>query len=398
VLDRALLNRALLGRTVLGVGTGVAVAGTIHAALNARLLRRPVDDPPPLRTPVSVLLPVRDEADRITGCLSALLGQTAGRWMEVLVLDDGSTDGTADLARRCAAGDGRVRVHRGRQPPPGWLGKPHACAQLAALASPASEILVFLDADVLLAPHAVAAVVDLLDRTGLDLVCPYPRQRALSVPERLVQPLLQWSWLTFLPLRLAERPARPSLTAANGQFLAVRRASYDRAGGHRTIRTEVLDDLALLRAMKRAGSYGGVADGTTLASCRMYRGWPELRDGYAKSLWSAFGSPLGAAGVVGLLGVGYVVPAVAGLRGSRLGLLGYGAGVAGRVLAARRTGGRSWPDAAAHPVSVLLLGWLTARSWLLLRHGRLAWKGRPVGPEDPTPPRRGSPPQLHAPA
>lgn len=374
------------GRVVLAAGTGLAMAGTVHAALNARLLRRPVEDPPPLQTQVSVLLPVRDEADRITECVNALLRQTAGSWLEVVVLDDGSTDGTADLVHRCAAGHNRVTVHRGQELPAGWLGKPYACAQLAVLAHPASQILIFLDADVVLAPHAVAAAVYLLERTGLDLICPYPRQWAASGPERLVQPLLQWSWLTFLPLRLAERSARPSLTAANGQFLAVRRASYERAGGHRAIRAEVLDDLALLRAVKRAGGRGGVADGAGLASCRMYRGWPELRDGYTKSLWSAFGSPAGAVGVVGLLAASYVVPALAALRGSRLGVLGYAAGVAGRLVAARRTGGRSWPDAAAHPASVLLFGWLTLRSWLLRRRGRLSWKGRPVCPAAP---RRG---------
>jgi hypothetical protein len=196
-----------------------------------------------------VLLPVRNEADRVEPCLRALLRQTAGDRMELIVLDDCSTDGTAEVVRRVAGPD-RVRLLAGRPPPPGWLGKPHACQQLADAADPASEVLVFLDADVLLAPHAVAATVHLVHAAGLDLVSPYPRQQAGSVAERLVQPLLQWSWLTFLPLRWAERSPRPSLAAANGQLLAVRRAAYRRAGGHAAVRTEVLDDLALLRAVK----------------------------------------------------------------------------------------------------------------------------------------------------
>src|SRR5205823_5077477 len=158
-----------------------------------------------------------------------------------------------------------------------------------------------VDADVVLAPHAVAAAVHLLDAAGLDLVSPYPRQRAETSSERLVQPLLQWSWLTFLPLRWAERSRRPSLAAANGQFLAVRRSAYRRAGGHAAVRAEVLDDLALLRAIKRRGGRGGVVDGTALADCRMYRGWSELRDGYSKSLWSAFRSPVRATAVGALL-------------------------------------------------------------------------------------------------
>src|SRR6185436_11595038 len=146
----------------------------------------------------------------------------------------------------------------------------------ADAADPAADVLVFLDADVRLRPGAIAATVALLGER--DLVCPYPRQVAGTAAERLVQPLLQWSWLTFLPLRLAERSPRPSLSAANGQLLAVRRAAYERAGGR-----------------------GGVADGTALADCRMYAGWPELRDGYTKSLWAAFGSPARAGCVAGLL-------------------------------------------------------------------------------------------------
>ena len=145
------------------------------------------------------------------------------------------------------------------------------------------------------------------------------------------------------------------------------------------MRGEVLDDVALLRAVKRAGGRGGVVDGTHLATCRMYDGWAELRAGYTKSLWSAFGSPAGAALVVGALGLVYVVPAVAALRGSRVGLLGYAAGVAGRVLVARRVGGRVLPDALAHPVSVVVLRRAASRTpgWRR-RRGALSWKGRAV--------------------
>ena len=370
----------VLGRTWRGavaVGAGLAAAGAVHAVVNAALLRRP--DPsagPPQGERVSVLLPVRDEVGRVETCLRSILDQAGVA--EVLVLDDGSTDGTGELARRVGGADPRVAVLDGKPLPAGWLGKPHACGQLAEAADPASTVLVFVDADVVLSPAAVASTVDLLRRHDLDLVSPYPRQLAVTPAERLVQPLLQWSWLTFLPLRAAERSPRPSLSAANGQLLAVRRAAYDRAGGHAAVRGAVLDDVALLRAVKRAGGRGGVADGTVLATCRMYGGWAEVRDGYTKSLWSAFGSPAGAVAVVGLLAVAYVLPAVSVLTGSATGLAGYASGVIGRVVAARRTGGRAWPDALAHPASVVALGALTARSWHARRTGTLAWKGRTV--------------------
>jgi len=362
-------GRALVatGSALVAAGSAMAAAGTVHAAVNAVLLRRPDVAARPGPERVSVLVPMRNEAGTAADCLAAVLAQDGVT--EVLVLDDGSADGTARIARATGA-----RVLAGRPLPAGWLGKPHACQQLADAADPAADVLVFLDADVRLRPGAIAATVALLGER--DLVCPYPRQVAGTAAERLVQPLLQWSWLTFLPLRLAERSPRPSLSAANGQLLAVRRAAYERAGGHAAVRADVVEDVALLRAVKRAGGRGGVADGTTLAECRMYASWPELRDGYTKSLWAAFGSPARAAGVAGLLALGYVVPPLGALLGSKTGLAGYAAGVMGRVLTARRTGGRAWPDALAHPVSVAAFGWLTARSLHAHRAGTLTWKGR----------------------
>ena len=361
-------------RALVRAGAGTALALTAHAAVNAVLLRRPCSDPPPVAEAVSVLLPVRDEADQVAACLLAVLASTGLPDLEVLVLDDASTDASAERARAAAAADPRVRVLPGAPPPPGWLGKPWACAQLVAAAR--GSVLVLVDADVRLAPHAVAAAVDLLRRCALDLVSPYPRQVAVGPAERLVQPLLQWSWLSTLPLRLAERSRRPSLSAANGQLLAVDAGALARAGGYAAVRGQVLDDVALVRAVKAAGGRGGVADGTALATCRMYASWPQLRDGYAKSLWSATGSPAGAAGLVAALATAYVLPAAAALAGSRAGLVGYLAGVAGRVVTGRRTGARVWPDALAHPVSVLLLARLVARSHRLHRRGGLVWKGR----------------------
>ncbi|WP_432511918.1 glycosyltransferase family 2 protein [Kineococcus sp. SYSU DK001] len=361
-------------RALTWAGSASAVALTVHSLLNARALRVPSLDPPPVPGRVSVLVPARDEEDVVRECLTSLLDQVQLPDYEVLVLDDDSTDRTADVVGAVAAGDPRVRSLRGDGPPPGWLGKPYACHLLAQRAR--GDVLVFVDADVVLAPHAVAAAVELLRGAGLDVVCPYPRQLALTWSERLVQPLLQWSWLTTLPLRRAEVSARPSLAAANGQFLVVDAAAYRRAGGHEAVRGEVLEDLALLRAVKAAGGRGGVADGTALGTCRMYRGWAELRAGYAKSLWSAFGSRPAAVAVGAGLAVTYLLPPVAALGGSRAGAVGYLAGVVGRYAAAERTGGRSLPDAFAHPASVAVLLGLLADSWRRRGRGGLRWKGR----------------------
>ncbi|XTZ14198.1 glycosyltransferase [Micromonospora echinospora] len=361
---------------------------TGHTLVNAtRWLRRPDDRPVVVDEPVAVLLPLRDEADRVAPCLRALLAQRGVPELRIVVLDDGSGDGTAEVVRAVVGDDRRVTLLTGVAPPPGWLGKPHACHQLAQHADPTATALVFVDADVVLAPDAVAAAVTELRAARATLLSPYPRILVATAGDRLVQPLLQWLWLTFLPLRAMERSPRPSLAAAGGQFLVVDRAGYRAAGGHAAVRDRVLEDIELARAVKRAGGRIALADGSRLADCRMYDTWPQLRDGYTKSLWASFGHPGAAAVVVALLGLLYVAPpllvAAALLVGAptvaALAAAGYLLGVAGRVVSARATGGRWWPDALAHPVSVVVLGWLTVRSYHLRKRRRLSWRGRPVG-------------------
>jgi len=383
-----------------GAATVAATALAAHAALNARRLWVPPSlapsataqgaEPPeggavvrvgrPDRPEVSVLVPARNEAGRIAPTIAAILA-SRGVDLELCVLDDGSTDGTGDVVREASGGDVRLRVLEGRALPEGWLGKPHACAQLADAAR--GDVLVFVDADVVLAPDGLARTVAALAEGPFDLTCPYPRQEAEGPGPRLVQPLLQWTWLTFLPLGLAARRPRPSLVAANGQLLACRRADYERAGGHAAVADAVLEDLELGRAFVRAGMTAGVVDGTDVATCRMYDSWSELREGYAKSLWAAAGSPTRSAALLALLLWLFVAPPVAALAGltrgrprlAALGSLGYAAGVASRAVAAGRTGGRR-RDALWHPVSVLALGWITARSLRRRAQGTLTWRGR----------------------
>ena len=379
-MDRSGLTRGV-DATVAAAAIGAWLA-TAHTVYNLAILRTPPTSPPVVAERVSVLLPARDEAARIESCVTALLASEGLRDLEVVVLDDGSTDGTADVVRRCAAGDPRLTIVDGGAAdlPEGWLGKTWACERLARASS--GSVLVFVDADVVVARHGIAASVTLLRQSRLDLVCPYPRQLAEGVLPRLVQPLLQWSWATLLPLGLAESSPRESLVAANGQLLVVDAAVYRRSGGHDAVSGAVLDDVALLRAVKRSGGRGVVVDGTDVATCRMYDDAGSLVEGYTKSLWSAFGSPAGAAAVVALLSWLYVVPPVAAVaaptsRARAWGLVGYAAGVTGRALVARRTGGRVG-DALAHPASVTAFAALVAESWHRHRAGTTTWRGRPL--------------------
>jgi len=150
---------------LLRVLSGTAVAGALHAAVNVTLLRRPPAQPPPVRRPVTVVLPVRDEEAQVGGCLAAVLAQEGVPALRVVVVDDGSTDGTAAGVRSVV--DPRVRLVAANEPPAGWLGKPHACATGADAGDPGDDgVLVFLDADVRLFPDAVAGAVAVLDAHG----------------------------------------------------------------------------------------------------------------------------------------------------------------------------------------------------------------------------------------
>jgi len=196
--------------TVLLIAVGVL---TIHTVVNVTFF---FHRPPSIgdsKASVAILLPVRDEAHRVTPCLDSLLAQDGQP--TVIVLDDGSTDGTADIIKGRA--DGRATVLSGAPLPEGWLGKPHACQQLADAAGDV-EFLAFVDADVVLTRDAVRRAVALAQESHVDLLSPYPRITANTVGERLVQPLLQWSWLTFLPLWAMERLRNPALAAAGSRW------------------------------------------------------------------------------------------------------------------------------------------------------------------------------------
>lgn len=378
---------------VIRAGSAIAVAVSAHTVLNAMLLRRPVTGDgdgvsgglfgPAAEERVSVCIPMRNEAANIGACLRAVLTSTGVANLEVLVLDDGSTDASVAgaeeaIAEKTPGIEAQVISGGGADVPDGWLGKPWACERLRREAS--GSVLVFLDADVRVAPNAVAVSTHMIRRLGWDLLSPYPRQIAASGIERLVQPLLQWLWLSFLPLRLAERTRPVSMAAANGQFMVIDAAALASVGGFAAVRGDVLDDVGLMRSFKRSGRRGGVVDGTTLAACRMYTDGSSLTDGYTKNLWAATGSVPGAVGLGGLLGLAYLVPPLGLLgRGTRrAGAAGYLAGVVGRVISAQTTGGRV-ADSFAHPLSIAMLLRLIARSWSAKRRGEISWKGRNLG-------------------
>lgn len=374
-MNHALVRAASL--TALGL--------TAHTAYNLTRLRSIPESSPAVSEAVCILIPARNEEAHIERTVRDALAQTGIADLRVIVLDDGSTDDTGALLD--AIDDPRLTVihEPDVHPPDGWLGKPWACARLAEQTT--EPILVFLDADVHLEPTAVAGGIHLLRTLTLDLLAPYPRILAPTPLQRLVQPLLTWSWATTVPLGWAERTQWASLSAANGQFLIFDARSYRDIGGHASVRGEVLEDIALMRAIRASGGRAITADASAVSSCQMYATDRAMVDGYTKSLWDAFGSAAGSATANALLLGIYTLPALAmtaapTARTRRWGALGYAAGVIGRELVARRTGepclSRGAPDPLAHPLSIAAFAGLTGLSWKRRRAGTTQWKGRPV--------------------
>ncbi|REK15556.1 MAG: glycosyltransferase [Planctomycetota bacterium] len=365
----------------------LAVLSLLAAALPATVfalnLRRfkTLEDASAPAVPVSILIPARDEEQSISNCLRAVLADDSND-MEVIVLDDGSIDRTAALVLELAATDPRLRLEHAPPLPEHWCGKQFACATLADLAS--GELLLFIDADVRLAPGAVARLSTAMEQQGLDLLSGFPRQETITIVERMVIPLMHFILLGFLPLGRMRRSRHPAYAAGCGQLMMVRRSSYHRAGGHAAIRESLHDGLRLPRAFREAGLLTDLCDATDLAVCRMYRNAAEVIRGLAKNAVEGIAAPGLIVPATAVLLLGQVAPIVICVGALAAGsypvfataLAALGASLLPRWMATRRFG-QSRLGAVLHPIGVLLF---VAIQWYAcirsLAGGSPRWKGR----------------------
>lgn len=329
---------------------------------------------PPRPPRVSLLVPARDEAAVIGGTVQRLLAQRYPDF-EVLLLDDHSTDGTADVAAAAAAGDGRLRVLAGRPLPAGWLGKNWACQQLAEAAG--GDLLIFTDADVRWQPEALAALVAAMEQMQADLLTVWPTQTTVTWAERLVVPLMAVAIVGYLPLVAVHHLPLAVFAAANGQCMAFRRAIYVPVGGHAAVADQIVEDVALARRVKARGGRLRMMDGNRLIGARMYHDWPSVRDGFAKNILAGHGNsvPFLLASTLfhWLL---FIVPWIWLLFDWRVWPLAA-AGVAVRALTAAVTRQRL-RDALLMPLSVLLMTRIAFQALRWHYAGGPQWKGRTV--------------------
>jgi glycosyltransferase involved in cell wall biosynthesis len=293
--------------------------------------------------PTSLCVPARDEAQNLPRTLLGLLKQPAA---EILVLDDQSADGTADIVRRLAESDSRLRLLQGTPPPKGWIGKNWACHQLAQQAT--GDLLVFCDADVTLRPGALGAIWAQISAQQAEVFSVFPRQQAGTLGERMLVPLIDEVLLAFLPHGLLDLPV-PAAAVANGQVLAFTRKAYDTIGGHEAVAGEIVEDLALAHLTRRKGLKLGLALGGDLVSTRMYDGYAATVRGMGKSMRAAHADsdPLLVASALANL-TAYTLPWLR-LRRGRAWQLAAALGLAQRVLTNAKTGRASYAEAALVP-------------------------------------------------
>ncbi|MCB9791927.1 MAG: glycosyltransferase [Alphaproteobacteria bacterium] len=329
---------------------------------------------------VSVLIPARNEIATIERCVRSAAA-SAHPLHEIVVYDDGSTDGTSERLAALSEELPLLRVVQGSGLPQGWVGKPHACHQLSRHAQ--GDLLLFVDADTFLSPEGVGRLASLFQRHGADLVSAVPHQITGSFAERVMLPLLHLTYSAWLPQALVWWSSDPRFLAANGQILAVRRAAYEAVGGFEAVRQEVVDDMAFCRLVKRSGRRVVFADGEHIARCRMYEDARSIWEGFSKNLYEGIGEhPAALLGVAALYTAAFVLPYVVlliGLTGNPTALLAGGLGVGINLtlrgmLALRH--GHPWSSVLLHPLAVLMLLAIGVNSWRWSRRGQIRWAGR----------------------
>ncbi len=257
---------------------------------------------------VAVLIPARNEERNIGACVERVLA-SRGVGVEVLVLDDASTDDTARIVREIALRDVRVRLVGTQGLPKGWNGKQHACWLLAQEAT--APLLLFLDADVRAMPDALARCVAEMQLRRVALLSGFPRQVMSGWTDRMLLPLIHFVLLGLLPMGRMRKTMKPAYAAGCGQFFLTEREAYFACGGHAAIRKTRHDGLRLPRLFRGHGLRTDIVDLTELAEVRMYESATAVWMGLAKNATEGLGAPARIVPVTLLLVVGQVLPVIA---------------------------------------------------------------------------------------
>ncbi|WP_147804854.1 glycosyltransferase [Alkalicoccus halolimnae] len=234
---------------------------------------------------VSILIPMRNEEANVKPLLDSL-GHITYRELEILILDDGSTDQTAEKLVEASSKDQRIHLLEGEDLPKGWVGKVHACYQLSKQAK--GDFLLFLDADVRVHPNIIdRSLHAFTEKTGL--VTGFPQIPLKSLLGHLLVPMQHFLVFFHLPVLLANHTLWDKSTAAHGAYMMFRKKAYDEINGHYSVKASLVEDIHIAKIMKRTGWNVRLVNNTNTVQCFMYETNKEVWEGFSKNFFPGLG-------------------------------------------------------------------------------------------------------------
>ncbi|KAF0148924.1 MAG: Glycosyltransferase [Ignavibacteria bacterium] len=322
---------------------------------------------------ISILIPARNEEQNIASCLNHVCCQTHHN-LEIIVLDDQSTDKTADIVGAFSQKDSRVKLIAGTSLPEGWLGKNWACHNLSLKAT--AEKLLFIDADVKLTEDAVTIALNIMRKEKANMLSVFPTQLIENLGTRLITPLMNWILLSFLPLRKVFTSPSQSFTAANGQFILINRNDYISIGGHEKVKAKVVEDMELARAIKQYGKKIITLVGDSTVDCKMYSNYADAYNGFSKNFFLGFNmNYVVFFFVLLLLHVVFLLPFVLVFINAEF-VLVILLVLASRVLIALISKQKIVLEVILHPIQMIILLIVGINSLIVTRKKKAEWKGR----------------------
>ncbi|KHE71426.1 glycosyltransferase family 2 protein [Halobacillus sp. BBL2006] len=327
---------------------------------------------------VSLLVPLRNEEDNVEGLIQSLRKLTYPS-LEILLLDDHSTDDTYSLLLHEVKGDARFTIHQGKELPDGWNGKVHACHQLSQWAT--GTYFLFLDADARVAPTVIEQTLATMEQHKANMLSGFPHYPNNHFLSHMLVPLQHMVIQLHLPLAIANFTNRPLFTAACGIFIMIDRKTYETVGGHASVKGSLVEDVHLAREVKKKGYKMVLANITPAVLSYMYSTASETWEGFNKNIYTGLGRsiPMVIAlslfySIVFLLPLGYLFAGL--IQGSWIYILPYLLTVAFKMYVDARTGHPLWLSFFVPISIVLLIAIMFSSMFIHLKGHTYTWKGR----------------------
>ncbi|MXV51853.1 glycosyltransferase [Pedobacter sp. HMF7647] len=325
---------------------------------------------------VSVLIPARDEANDIVALLTSLKIQDY-QHIEVIILNDNSSDDTYTVCREFCSLDSRFKIINGKELPAGWLGKNFACHQLAENAT--GKYLLFMDADEQIADGAIEAAIHRMRVSRLSLLSLFTNQVTVSLGEKLVVPLMHFILLNLLPLRLVRLSRNASFAAASGQFMFFKAEDYRLNKWHEQVKNKVVEDIEIMKLVKSSGYNGEALLANGFVFCRMYKTFDEAISGFGKNLLAGFNNSIAGLLFYEFLIFGGQLYTLYYMDVSLL-LFAITLIILSRVMISLLSGQSVIYNVILHPfqmIALLTVAIISIKNYLT---NRIVWKGRIINP------------------